>query len=347
MSASVIQPRVMALVLVLGLASSLAAQSPKKSLGWPSQIVLIRDELTPAGSLGHLLVNGKQVAVTLEPNGEKAQITVSRAHLHHSVVNAKEDFAIVLNDLDDGDSGNKVEFHLGEADDQSAGCVLIGAGYEPNVITADVTTEAGKKLLHEINQEKSGGKDVAYEVEGKMLRLKAVKPANSEAALASFRRALYGANDPAGKDLLVNFDFRASDEYKAQVLGISESIARQLTIDEQQFVIRALEVGAESPENATTLPGGSTTAVPGATTSGRSGATTSTIPGAPGAKTPAASGNSKSSANTKLLPQKPGDEHDSVEQGYKRSAEPDQPTTLDNKPTPPAQESDKKKEPPQ
>jgi hypothetical protein len=336
MSANVIQSRVVALILILGFALSVAAQSPKKSLGWPSQIVLVRDELTPGGSLGHLLVNGKQIGVTLEPRGEKAQITLSRAHLHHSVADAKEDYAIVLDDLDDGDSGSKLQFHLGDADEKSEGCVLIGTQYEPNVVTEDVTTGAGKKLLHEINQEKAAGKHVEYEVEGNTLQLKSVKPVHSEEARGTLRRALYGANNPGEKDLLVNFDFQASDEYKAQVLGISESIARQLTIDEQQFVIKALEVGSA----------GNSTTVPGTTSDGSPGATTSTVPAARGPRSPAAGRDAKGSADTKLLPQKPGDEHNSIEQGFKRSAEPDQPTTLDNKPTPAAQETEKKKPPP-
>ncbi len=337
MSSAVVHSRfVVLLTLVLTLATAVAGQSSRKSIGWPSQIVLVRDELTPAGSLGHLMVNGKPVGVTLEPHGEKAQITVSRALLHHSVVQNKEDYAIVLKDLDDGNAGRKLQFHLGNADDHSEGYVLIGTEYEPNVVTEDITTAAGKALLQEINQEKAAGKSIEYEVDGNTLHLKAVKPAQSEEALATLRRLLYGANAPGETDLLVNFDFRASDEYKAQVLGISESIARQLTIDEQQFVIKALEVGAEGSENGTSSPVGTTNASPGATSL--------TNPGA--GKTSAASVDSKSPANTKLVPQKPGDEHDSVEQGFKRSAEPDQPTTLDNKPTPPAQETEKKKTPP-
>jgi len=338
MSPAVVQPRlVVLLTLVLTLATAVAGQSSRKSIGWPSQVVLVRDELTPAGSLGHLMVNGKPVGVTLEPHGEKAQITVSRAHLHRSVVQNKEDYAIVLNDLDDGSAGRKLEFHLGNTDDQSEGYVLIGTEYEPNVVTEDITTAAGKALLQEINQEKAAGKSIEYEVDGNTLHLKAVRPAHGEEALATLRKALYGAKAPGETDLLVNFDFRASDEYKEQVLGISESIARQLTIDEQQFVIKALEVGAEGSGNSATSPGGTTNASPGTTAL--------TGPGA--GKTPETGVDPKSPANTKLVPQKPGDEHNSVEQGFKRSAEPDQPTTLDNKPTPPAQDTDqKKKQPP-
>jgi hypothetical protein len=329
MSSAVVQPRLIVLLtLVLILSTALAGQSPRKSIGWPSQIVLVRDELTPAGSLGHLLVNGKPVGVTLEPHGEKAQITVSRARLHHSVAENKEDYAIVLNDLDDGDSGSKLQFHLGNADDQSEGCVLIGTRYEAAVMTENITTAAGKRLLQEINQEKAAGKSIEYEVEGNTLHLKTVKPVHTEEALATLRRALYGANTPGEKDLLVNFDFQASDEYKAEVLGISESIARQLTIDERQFVIKALEVGSEGSGSSAT---GTTNSSP--------------TPTGPGAATLGV--DPKSQTNTKLVPQKPGDEPDSVEQGFKRSAEPDQPTTLDNKPTPPPQQTDKKKEPPQ
>src|SRR5438270_11739242 len=114
MSVSVSHSRSALLLLsLLALASFVTAQTHKKKIGWPSQLVLVRDELTPAGSLGHMLVNGKQVAVTLEPNGEKAQITVSRAHLHRSVAGEREDYAVLLDDLDDGDSGKKLQFHLG------------------------------------------------------------------------------------------------------------------------------------------------------------------------------------------------------------------------------------------
>lgn len=336
MFAAVVHSRLIVLLTLVTLATGVAGQSSRKIIGWPSQVVLVRDELTPAGSLGRLLVNGKQIGVTLEPHGEKAQITVSRARLHHSVAENKEDYAIVLSDLDDGDSGNKLQFHLGNADEQSEGCVLIGTEYESNVVTEDITTASGKKLLQEINQEKAAGKDIEYRVEGNTLHLKAVKPAHSEEALLMLRRALYGMNRPGEKDVMVNFDFQASDEYKAQVLGISESIARQLTIDEQQFVIKALEVGSEGS--------GTTATGPGRTTNPSPAAMTGVSPNAgkiPGGVDP------KSQPNTKLLPQKPGDEHDSVEQGFKRSAEPDQPTTLDDKPTPPAQQTDKKKVPPE
>jgi len=301
------------------LAMTISTQSQNRKIGWPSQIVLVRDEITPAGSLGHLLVNGKEIAVTLEPYGEKAQITVSRAYLHHAMVDSKEDYAVLLVDLDDGDSGGKLRFHLGNAEDKSEGYVLIGTAYEQSVITADLATDAGKSLLHEIEQEKAAGKASQYEVEGNILKLTARKPANSADALERLRHALYGSNTDTEKDLLVNFDFRASDEYKAQALGISESIARQLTIDERRFVIKAMEVPSETSVSAPANAGKS---------------------GVPAAADP------KSQANTKLLPQKPGDEHNSVEQGFKRSQEPDQPTTFDNKPTPPVQQTDKKKTPP-
>src|SRR5437764_3363291 len=130
------QSRFAALMMgIIVLSMTLSAQSQNKKIGWPSQIVLVRDEITPAGSLGHLVVNGKEIAVTLEPNGEKAQITVSRAHLHHFAADAKEDYIVLLDDLDDGDSGGKLRFHLGNLEDQSEGCVLIGTSYEPNAIT--------------------------------------------------------------------------------------------------------------------------------------------------------------------------------------------------------------------
>jgi len=318
MSFLVAPSRFATLVAIIVLSTTICIQSQNKKIGWPSQIVLVRDEITPAGSLGHLLVNGKDIAVTFEPKGEKAQITVSRAHIHHVVADSKEDFAVVLDDLDDGDSGNKLSFHLGDLEDKSDGCVLIGTGYKPTVVTADLTTEDGKKLLHEIDQEKGAGKAIQYEVDGSTLRLTSIVPINSADALLRLRRALYG-NGPTRQDLLVNFDFRASDEYKAEALGISESIDRQLKIDERQFVIKAMEVPSEAPDGV---------------------ARAGTKPEKP------AAGDAKSPANTKLLPQKPGDERNSVEQGYKRSQEPDQPTTFDNKPTPPVQQTDKKKTPP-
>ncbi|HZQ71250.1 MAG TPA: hypothetical protein VFA68_22185 [Terriglobales bacterium] len=309
------------MLLLLVLVPGLASQTSKTKIGWPSQIVLVRDDLTPAGSLGHLFVNGKEVAVTLEPNGERAQITVSRAHLHYSAADGKEDYAIVLDDLEDGDTGNKLEFHLGNLEEKAAGCVLIGTGYEPSVVTADVTSEAGKKLLREINQQKDAGKEIEYSVEGDRLRLKALSPVNSSEALAKLRRALFGAAEGAQKDVVVNFDFRASDDYKAEVQSISESIVRQLVLDEKRLAIKAREAPSATSGDA-----------------GNSNAAA------------ARSRNSASipSTGTKLTPQKPGDQRNSVEQGFKRSVEPEQPTTFDNKPTPPAQQSDKKKnQPPQ
>src|SRR5690348_911235 len=106
MSFLVAPSRFATLVAIIVLSTTICIQSQNKKIGWPSQIVLVRDEITPAGSLGHLLVNGKDIAVTFEPKGEKAQITVSRAHIHHVVADSKEDFTVVLDDLDDGDSGN-------------------------------------------------------------------------------------------------------------------------------------------------------------------------------------------------------------------------------------------------
>src|SRR5438045_8197038 len=106
---------------IIVLSMTISAQSQNKKSGWPSHIVLVRDEITPAGSLGHLVVNGKEIAVTLEPNGEKAQITVSRAHLHHFAADAEEDYIVLLDDLDDGDSDDKLRFHLGRLEITTGG----------------------------------------------------------------------------------------------------------------------------------------------------------------------------------------------------------------------------------
>lgn len=329
------------------------AQPARKKVGWPSQVVLVRDEISPAGSLGHLLVNGKEVAKTLEPNGETAQITVSRAHLHYVSGSDKEGFAVVLDDLDDGDSGKKLTFSMGGLNDRSAGYVLLGTRYESKTITADLATESGKQLLKEAEQENAGGKQLHLQVNGNTLQLEVQEPVEGSQALARLREALNGTAPSKETNLVVNFDFRASDEYKQQVLGISESIARQLTIDEKRFVIKAMEIpsetsGTDSAGSDGAPKSGTLTGNPGDATV--SGSTSNAKPGdvKSGDAKPGSANTSegKTPSATKLAPQKASEEHNSVEQGSKRSAEPDQPTTFDNKPTPPVQQTDKKKAPP-
>src|SRR5262252_513064 len=181
------------MVLLAGLLPLCAvAQKPRL----PFRMVLVREELTVAGTTGHLELGGKEVAKTLETEDDPTDPTTSRARVRYA---APGDLVVELLDAKD-DGGNNIQIHLGSAGSSPVAQVQIGLALAESPVQAELASPDGKKLLQKVQEQQAIGKDPKYQKTATSIEVTQASPVGSEEAIKALLKELYGSQEPGGKE---------------------------------------------------------------------------------------------------------------------------------------------------
>jgi hypothetical protein len=215
------------------------AQKPRL----PFRMVLVREELTVAGTTGHLELGGKEVAKTLETADDPTDPTTSRARVRYS---ARGDLVVELLDAKD-DGGNNVLVHIGGS--PAATQVQVGLSLGESPVRAELSSPDGKKLLQKVQEQQAIGKDPKYQKTPTSIEVTQASPVGSEEVIKALLRELYGSQDPGGKEASGILEIRTTQAYHDQAVAARNWVAEQLSQDEKN--IRAAQPQA-APTTAPT-----------------------------------------------------------------------------------------------